>query len=749
MEIDMIYATFCSGIEAPSVAWSGLPWQCTFFSEIEPFPCAVLKHHYPDVPNLGDMTKINGKDYIGAVDLVCAGTPCQSFSVAGKRTGLDDPRGNLALVFLGLVNDMRPRWFVLENVPGLLSSGNGEDFRILLDTIEEMHYVPDVDILDAHFFGVPQRRRRVFVVCQSVEDIQRQKTISSALTIAQCLAEVLALNLGVLRSLSSEGLQHLGCADGEPNRSLLRRIKLFGMDSESQVRLLLDKLAVILPSSEHGQSALDSGNGSAATKTTVDIKWSQLLRWVGEYQNTGIFSADILAETLHLANLSTISTSTNATTERTIYISALASLHIAELIIHCTTSSPCCWSAASSASIALKEFTNYARQASDGLFADMGWIQPWRDFIREAEPRIKTLGDIRDKTIADQVLPLSESLRGNTQARRKARKETARCLRGRANSSHREDSDNFIPETARCLNAKQLRIDGESETFLAFNIQTNDGGAHKRKDRPDGGMYVRQTNKALTVGSADKTICLQGSMIGRKDENGPSGNGISASTAFTLNATDRHAIAFDAAQITSKTNRSRVEEGLPASTLSKESRMHIARVAPTLKGFGQGSGRAELTDGNGDGMIAMPINTQIATRGGKLGKQTGFGIGEDGDPVFTVLANHGHAVAFQESQSGARLANTHPTLDSNNGSRRMHGVTSGMTVRRLTPRECERLQGLPDDYTLIPWRGKSADQCPDSPRYRAIGNSMAVPVLQWIGQRIQVVDQILKQKGQL
>lgn len=100
------------------------------------------------------------------------------------------------------------------------------------------------------------------------------------------------------------------------------------------------------------------------------------------------------------------------------------------------------------------------------------------------------------------------------------------------------------------------------------------------------------------------------------------------------------------------------------------------------------------------------------------------------------------AVAFQSSQSGVRLANTHATLDANNGPRRHNGALVGSAVRRLTPVECERLQGFPDDYTAIPWRGKTADQCPDGPRYKALGNSMAVPVMRWIGERIALVDAI-------
>lgn len=100
------------------------------------------------------------------------------------------------------------------------------------------------------------------------------------------------------------------------------------------------------------------------------------------------------------------------------------------------------------------------------------------------------------------------------------------------------------------------------------------------------------------------------------------------------------------------------------------------------------------------------------------------------------------AMAFQSSQSGVRAAETHATLDANNGSRRHNGALVGSAVRRLTPVECERLQGFPDGFTAIPWRKKAADDCPDGPRYKALGNSMAVPVMRWIGQRIQMVEDL-------
>ena len=162
----MKYGSVCSGIEAASVAWHDLGWEPQWFSEIEQFPSEVLKHRFPDVPNLGDMTTINQNPMADErpIDLLVGGTPCQSFSVAGLRKGLDDPRGNLMLTFLSIADKLRPKWIVWENVPGVLSSNGGKDFGTFLGALGELGYGFAYRVLDAQHFGVAQRRRRVFVV---------------------------------------------------------------------------------------------------------------------------------------------------------------------------------------------------------------------------------------------------------------------------------------------------------------------------------------------------------------------------------------------------------------------------------------------------------------------------------------------------------------------------------------------------------------------------------------------------------
>lgn len=163
----MRYVSLFSGIEAASVAWGPLGWEPVAFAEIEPFPCAVLAQRFPDVPNLGDVTKIDWSGFLaryGAIDLVCGGSPCQSFSIAAgaNRSSLDGP-SRLMFEYIRAVQELRPRWFVWENVPGVLNTRD-DAFGCFLDQMDESGYSTAWRVLDAQFFGVAQRRRRVWAV---------------------------------------------------------------------------------------------------------------------------------------------------------------------------------------------------------------------------------------------------------------------------------------------------------------------------------------------------------------------------------------------------------------------------------------------------------------------------------------------------------------------------------------------------------------------------------------------------------
>jgi DNA (cytosine-5)-methyltransferase 1 len=167
----MRYLDLFSGIGTASLAFEPLGWQCVAHAEVDRFASAVLAHRFPDVANLGDVTAYEGWPDLGSVDLVCGGSPCQSFSIAGLRKGLDDPRGGLMFAYLAIIRHYRPQWIIWENVPGVLSQDQGRAFETLLRGLEVSGYSAAWRVLDAqyvrvagHARAVPQRRNRVFVV---------------------------------------------------------------------------------------------------------------------------------------------------------------------------------------------------------------------------------------------------------------------------------------------------------------------------------------------------------------------------------------------------------------------------------------------------------------------------------------------------------------------------------------------------------------------------------------------------------
>jgi DNA (cytosine-5)-methyltransferase 1 len=155
------YGSLCTGLAAETVAWHPLGWQPRWFAEVDPFCCEFLAHHYPAVPNRGDITKLQD---LPKVDLIVGGTPCQSYSIGGLREGLSDPRGQLTLHYLRIVATVQPRWFVWENVPHLLSVHGGRDFGAILGEVENCGYGWAFRILDLRAFGTPQKRRRLWMV---------------------------------------------------------------------------------------------------------------------------------------------------------------------------------------------------------------------------------------------------------------------------------------------------------------------------------------------------------------------------------------------------------------------------------------------------------------------------------------------------------------------------------------------------------------------------------------------------------
>ena len=652
------YLSICSGIGAASVAWRPLGWQPVAFAEIEPFPCAVLAHHYREVPNLGDITRFATWPDL-AIDILVGGTPCQSFSIAGLRGGLADPRGNLTLTFLAILQKYLPPYVLWENVLGVLSIGNGDVFRQFLDGLEELGYIVDVDILDAQWFGLAQRRRRVFVCGQHRDDLLKKKTLSSALTIAQCLTEISVLVLAVARARSATEYESSVSQNSKASDSLRRRMKLFGLDSEATASKLLKLLAALQVRSECGQFGWDSGSGSGNTATSKGIG-SQEQETDAEFLNIVSSWNRPLADLLATAKSCITSTSANEITESAIYSCAQTTLRISGLITQSMDSSPSFWSAASSSSIAIKEFIAYARSASSDLFADLGWVRPWHDFIGQVERASDALGNLRVRSFG-KVLPLADCVSGDPPPRREAGAGVA------------------IGALAGTSPGGGWRVGGPLDVATAVNAH---GGPHGRLD------FESETFVATVAGCLGHNAKATGSATNQDALGG------------LLVAHSLRADGFDAS-----------EDGTGRGT-------PLVPVAFNWQGGGTQTSLGYDPEAGICGTIQADQTPAVA-----------FGIGPD------AVDRSGEGAAGNAAErSGLNIVEgLQPTLRA----RSNNSVATASAVRRLTPLECERLQGFPDGYTAIPYRRKPAS---DGPRYKALGNSMAVNVVRWIGLRIDAVE---------
>ena len=645
------FLSVCSGIEAASVAFNPLGWEAVGFAEIDKAASKVLEHHYPSVKNYGDFTKIDVRK-LGQVDILVGGTPCQDFSIAGLRAGLDGDRGNLTLEFLRLADRLNPEWVWWENVPGVISDKT-DALKHFLDGLEDLKYVIDIDVLDAQYFGLAQRRKRVFVCAQRSDAILKARTLSSSLTIAQCLIESLRLTLAVLRNQSATGYTASGSKSGNHAHSLRRRMKLFGLDLEETAPNLLGNLAALQAWSEHGQFVLASENGNEDLEISEDTKLrkseEEMVHFRGVCQSIEPSWKNILEDCLLTMKSSTTSTGGNAITESKIYSCAQMSLRIAGLITQSLDCSPTFWSAASSGLIAIKEFTNYARSANSDLFGDMEWILAWGDFIRQAERTSEALGNLRVRNFGE-ILPISQSLRGNFAPSRETRQGAAGTSAVGAGIGFGGGNTTGPIEQAACLTAKGQRIDFEVETFIAEETANCWRAKANDPHRADAGNYV--------------AFAIQERAVSENPDAGPQGMGVQEGVAYTL-----------------------------------EARHHVQAAAFQANG------------GN-----SMPI-------------------GEDICPTIVAQKDCGSgmpAVAFdlRGREGGAQFEGPHDTANiraASGGSSRSY-VAQQWAVRRLTPKECLRLQGFSDGYLDC--------VAADGPKYKMIGNSWAVPCISWIGERL-------------
>ena len=544
----MRYLSVCSGIEAASVAWHPLGWTPIGFSEIEPFPSAVLAHHYPKVKNYGDMSKFRDWSIrAGDIDLLVGGTPCQSFSIAGLRQGLKDPRGNLMLTFLAIAEHLKPKWIVWENVPGVLSSNGGKDFGSFLGGLGELGYGFAYRILDAqwcrthgHPRAVPQRRRRVFVVGCLGDHIGPAKVL---------FEQESMLRYSATRGSSRQGTSAdvAGC---------LRSGGDGGVPSSRGEHLVFDESKPMYCGSDINAS------------DTVTSKWQK--------QSGGPAGSECGLFVLQPIPVDSASPTLTARMQGSAgWAPYNETAHLVPVL-----------------------FENHPNDSR---------ITGPHDVAPSCVSRYGTGGGN-----VPLVIPIQDS--------------------------------RVIEKNQNGLGVGK-DVDPCPTVLQPYNIVFNDSNG-KRKDRLNGGLYINKTevSTSLTQAESDTKIL-----------------------------TNVHAVAV----------------------------------------VGQVDWR---TANNDSGQVSQTLKTDLAHQSGPCLAVT----------APTLTATNDPSRSPQSSEITQQVAAVH---------------SATMQVRRLTPTECERLQGFPDGWTAIPWKKKDAEDCPDGPRYKALGNSMAVNCMEWLGERIQKFDQ--------
>ena len=560
------YISLFSGVEACSVAWHHMDnWLPQVFAEFDEFPSAVLKHQFPHVPNVGDVTKHDWKQYKGQIELIVGGSPCQSFSVAGKRLGLDDPRGNLALHFLRIVDEIRPTWFLFENVPGLLSSDDGRDFAAFLRQVEEIGYGCAYRVLDAQYFGVPQRRRRVFVVGHIDGDWRRAAAVL----------------------FEPEGL-----SGNPPTRNTTRQ------DA----------------STDAGLGTSSSGrywNGRGITNTLTAKGDDDRMPDKGRFHGVVVPDVAGTVDTHMGRKLS------NQDTHNGLLLPVAVDLfnQLETGDVHC------------------------ALRTAGGHGAPAVMQTPWR---MAKAPMSK---DDFARWEQSESHPTLNTFAGQNETRLQA---------------------------AVTVEATTFDARGNGEGDVVNTLV----GDHQSR-------VTDYTALALQEGS------VWGADLSQKAE----GIGMAEEVANTV-APGTHPGHGNHVIQPAVIDRAAFNQGKNAVY---DPHIKEEETMPTLVARGPHA-------------VGQPVHSFDSTFGGQSN------VFDQHTPPLKV---------------GSGLGIPSPPA-----------VTQELAVRRLTPIECERLQGFPDNWTQIPWKGKPQEKCPDGPRFKCMGNSMAVPVMRWIGEGIEMVNRI-------
>ena len=695
----MKFGSVCSGIEAASVAWQPLGWQAQWFSEIEPFPCSLLKHHYPATPNLGDMTQFESwpTDDQHAIDLLCGGTPCQSFSVAGLRKGLDDPRGNLMLTFGAIAAKYRPEWLVWENVPGVLSSNGGRDFGAFLGMLGQLGYGFAYRVLDAQYFGVAQRRRRVFVVARLGDWRGPAAVLFERHSLQGHPAPSRQAGQAVTGTFSAR-------TEGGGG---------FGADFECGGGL---QVAGTMKACKDSGGWSNSADHAAAGQAGAEIGADMVPTLNCNHE------APYVAHSLRGEGFDASEEGTGRGTP------------LVPMFLHTNKGRPDGRRSAHTEMVSVKDIVETL--TTDG-HAQSAVAVPVAYGIRTANTSSNGWG------IQEECTHTLDCAQGVA---------VAVALRGREGGATAELGD----EVQNCLRASGGGGDKQHalcETL--YNKGLNHGGLYASTQETHTGKILRTLREAVgeeafaqwglgILGSLQSPEILRQALHGlsirpaafsrswvvhcalSRSENG---------SGWLLQSLREAGCERCASQGWEPSEQLSGELGAYLSELSRPG-AQAARLMRDLWFASEGVGLLQQ---------ALLAVQEVGRSAGHKGQSVLRGSEGRRAETPEAVPSAGmqcevsrERVLHQACAAGkARDSREGATEQERSGKGRV-GETP-FAVRRLTVEEYEFLQGFPRSYTAIPWRGKPADQCPDGPRYKALGNSWAVPNVRWIGRRIEAV----------
>ena len=714
----MRFLSVCSGIEAASVAWNPLGWEAVAFSEIEPFPCAVLAHHYPSVPNWGDMTKF--QEWPDAdVDLLCGGTPCQSFSVAGLRKGLADPRGNLMLTFGAIAAKYRPRWLVWENVPGVLSSNGGRDFGAFLGMLGQLGYGFAYRVLDAQYFGVPQRRRRVFVV---------------------------------------------GCI-GDWRRAAAVLFERHSMSGDSAPSREARKVAPTIPSRSTGGGGLgtdfDCDGGLQVAGTMKACKDS------GGWSNSVDHAAAGYMVPVKTLCVATGQAGAEIGADMAPTLNCNHEAPIAAYGIRVANTS--------SNGLGIQEEATHTLDRAMGIAVAHALRGEGFDASKDGTGRGTPLVPIAFscKDHGGDAGPISPTLRsmGNVGSHANAGGQVAIAFNAR------QDPDHWHDRTG------PLDTDGGTQA-VAFDTTQITSAVNRSNPKPGdlchplaAGAHapaIALTSLGATHAStqeayAHPTLRAVRKVVGAKAF---AEWGLGILDSLQPSEVLRQTVHGCGLRLPAFSRNWLVCCALGSPLSSSEGAVQSLREAAGEGCASQGWEPSEQLAGElgaylselsrpGAQAARLMRDLWFASEGFGLLQQALLAIQEVGRPASrkgqsVLRGSEGRGAEIPEDVSSARMQREAPrervlhearaageARDYRNGATEQERSGKGwvgeapLAVRRLVVEECEFLQGFPRGYSKIPWRNKPASECPDGPRYKALGNSWAVPVVRWIGERIQ------------